>query len=83
MWPIKGYHREKRKGTEGVRSWTSIILIQMNKREYIQGRIKNLKGLVQYMLRIGENDMVRGVRDTIQKLDRELEGMKKTNRWYE
>ena len=83
MWPIKGYHREKRKGTEGVRKWTFIIIIQMNKREYIQDRIKNLKGLVQYMLRIGENDMVRGVRDTINKLDRELEGMKKTNRWYE
>ena len=55
----------------------------MNRREYIQDRIKNLKGLVQYMLRIGENDMVRGVRDIINKLDRELEGMKKTNRWYE
>lgn len=83
MWPIKGYHREKGKGTEGVRKWTFIIIIQMNRREYIQERIKNLKGLVQYMLRIGENDMVRGVRDTINKLDRELEGMKKTNRWYE
>jgi hypothetical protein len=35
------------------------------------------------MIRIGEMDMVRGVRDTINKLDRELEGMKKTNRWYE
>jgi hypothetical protein len=55
----------------------------MNKREYLQDRIKNLKGLVQYMLRIGEGDMVRGVRDTINKLDRELEGMKRTNRWYE
>ena len=83
MWPIKGYHREKRKGTEGVRKWTSIILIQMNKREHLKDRIEKLKGLVQYMLRIGENDMVRGVRDTINKLDRELEGMKKTNRWYE
>jgi hypothetical protein len=83
MWPIKGYHREKRNGTEGVRKWTSIIRIQMNKREYLKDRIEKLKGLVQYMLRIGENDMVRGVRDTINKLDRELEGMKKTNRWYE
>jgi hypothetical protein len=83
MWPIKGYHREKRKGTEGVRKWTFIILIQMNKREYLKDRIEKLKGLVQYMLRIGENDMVRGVRDIINKLDRELEGMKKTNRWYE
>ena len=83
MWPIKGYHREKGKGTEGVRKWTFIILIQMNRREYIQGRIKNLKGLVQYMLRIGENDMVRGVRKTIEELEREWEGMKKTNRWYE
>jgi protein-arginine kinase activator protein McsA len=83
MWPIKGYHREKGKGTEGVRKWTFIIIIQMNRREYIQDRIKNLKGLVQYMIRIGEMDMVRGVRDTINKLDRELEGMKKTNRWYE
>ena len=83
MWPIKGYHREKRKGTEGVRSRTFIIRIQMNRREYLQERIKNLKGLVQYMLRIGENDMVRGVRDIINKLDRELEGMKRTNRWYE
>jgi hypothetical protein len=55
----------------------------MNRREYIQGRIKNLKGLVQYMLRIGENDMVRGVRKTIEELEREWEGMKKTNRWYE
>ena len=55
----------------------------MNRREYIQDRIEKLKGLVQYMLRIGENDMVRGVRDTINKLDRELEGMKRTNRWYE
>ena len=83
MWPIKGYHREKRNGTEGARKWTFIILIQMNRREYLQDRIKNLKGLVQYMIRIGEMDMVRGVRDTINKLDRELEGMKKTNRWYE
>ncbi len=55
----------------------------MNKREYIEERIKKLKGLVQYMLRIGETDMVRGVRDTINKLDRELEGMKRTGRWYE
>ena len=55
----------------------------MNKREYLKDRIEKLKVLVQYMLRIGENDMVRGVRDTIQKLDRELEGMKRTNRWYE
>jgi hypothetical protein len=55
----------------------------MNKREHLTDRIEKLKGLVQYMLRIGENDMVRGVRDTINKLDRELEGMKKTNRWYE
>jgi hypothetical protein len=83
MWPIKGYHREKRKGTEGIRSWTFIIRIQMNRREYLKDRIEKLKGLVQYMIRIGEMDMVRGVRDTIQKLDRELEGMKKTNRWYE
>ena len=83
MWPIEGYHREKRKGTEGVRKWTFIIIIQMNRREYLKDRIEKLKGLVQYMLRIGENDMVRGVRDTINKLDRELEGMKRTNRWYE
>jgi hypothetical protein len=83
MWTIKGYHREKRKGTEGVGSRTFIIRIQMNKREYLKDRIEKLKGLVQYMLRIGENDMVRGVRETIQKLDRELEGMKRTNRWYE
>ncbi len=55
----------------------------MNKREHLTDRIEKLKGLVQYMLRIGENDMVRGVRDTINKLDRELEGMKRTNRWYE
>jgi len=55
----------------------------MNKREHLKDRIENLKGLVQYMIRIGEMDMVRGVRDTIQKLDRELEGMKRTNRWYE
>ena len=83
MWTIEGYHREKGKRTEGIRSWTFIIRIQMNKREYIQDRIKNLKGLVQYMLRIGEKDMVRGVRDIINKLDRELEGMKRTGRWYE
>ena len=80
MWPIEGYHRKVR---EGVRSPTFIIRIQMNRREYIQDRIKNLKGLVQYMLRIGENGMVRGVREIINKLDRELEGMKRTNRWYE
>ncbi len=55
----------------------------MNKREHLTDRIEKLKGLVQYMIRIGETDMVRGVRDTIQKLDRELEGMKRTNRWYE
>ena len=55
----------------------------MNKREYLIDRIEKLKGLVQYMIRIGEMDMVRGVRDTIQRLDRELEGMKRTNRWYE
>jgi hypothetical protein len=55
----------------------------MNRREHLKDRIEKLKGLVQYMLRIGENDMVRGVRDIINKLDRELEGMKKTNRWYE
>jgi hypothetical protein len=83
MWPIEGYHREKRKGTEGIRKWTFIIIIQMNKREYLKDRIEKLKGLVQYMLRIGENDMVRGVRKTIEGLDKELEGMKKTNRWYE
>ena len=55
----------------------------MNKREHLKDRIEKLKGLVQYMLRIGEKDMVRGVRDIINKLDRELEGMKRTNRWYE
>jgi len=55
----------------------------MNKREHLKDRIEKLKGLVQYMIRIGEGDMVRGVRDIINKLDRELEGMKRTNRWYE
>ena len=38
MWPIKGYHREKGKGTEGVRKWTFIIIIQMNRREYLKDR---------------------------------------------
>ncbi len=55
----------------------------MNKREHLQDRITKLKGLVQYMIRIGERDMVRGVRDTINRLDRELEGMRRTGRWYE
>ncbi len=55
----------------------------MNKRESLSNRIQNLKGLVTHMIRIGEGDMARRVRNDIDKYERELEGMKRTNRYYE
>jgi archaellum component FlaC len=54
----------------------------MNRRENLISRIENLKGLVTHMIRIGEGDMARKVRNEIEGLERELEGMKRTNRFY-
>jgi hypothetical protein len=52
----------------------------MNKRDKLIQRIDNLNGLVNHLLRIDEKDILRDVRNTLIKLDRELEGMKKTHR---
>ena len=53
----------------------------MNKRDKLIQRIDNLNGLVNHLLRIDEKDILRGVRNILTELDRELEGMKKTNRY--
>jgi hypothetical protein len=54
----------------------------MNRREHLEGRIKNLKGLIEYLIRIEERDIIRGVRETLSKLDRELEGMKRLGKYH-
>jgi hypothetical protein len=53
----------------------------MNKRDKLTQRIENLNGLASHLIRIGERDILRGVRNILTELDRELEGMKKTNRY--
>jgi hypothetical protein len=80
VWAVEGYYRKARRRIE---SWTLILLItQMNRREHLEGRIKNLKGLIEYLIRIGERDTIRGVRETLSKLDRELEGMKRLGKYH-
>ncbi len=54
----------------------------MNRREQIQTRIGNLKGLENHLIRINERDLLREVRRIAKGLERELEGMKRTNRYY-
>ena len=53
----------------------------MNKRDKLIQRIDNLNGLVNHLIRIDEKDILRDVRNVLNKLYRELEGMKKTNRY--
>ena len=53
----------------------------MNKRDKLTQRIENLNGLVSHLIRIDEKDILRDVRNILTKLDRELEGMKKTHRY--
>ena len=53
----------------------------MNRRDKLIHRIENLNGLVSHLIRIDERDILRGVRNTLMELERELEGMKKTNRY--
>jgi hypothetical protein len=53
----------------------------MNKRDKLVQRIENLNGLANHLLRIDEKDILRDVRNVLNKLDRELEGMKKTHRY--
>jgi len=53
----------------------------MNRRDKLIQRIENLNGLVSHLIRIDEKDILRDVRNILIKLDRELEGMKKTNRY--
>ena len=53
----------------------------MNKRDKLIHRIENLNGLVNHLLRIDEKDILRDVRNVLNKLDKELEGMKKTHRY--
>jgi len=53
----------------------------MNRRDKLIQRIENLNGLVSHLIRIDEKDILRDVRNILNKLDRELEGMKKTNRY--
>jgi hypothetical protein len=53
----------------------------MNKRDKLTQRIENLNGLVSHLIRIDERDILRDVRNILTELDRELEGMKKTNRY--
>lgn len=60
---------------------TQIHSFNMNRRDKLIHRIENLNGLVNHLLRIDEKDILRGVRNTLKELDRELEGMKKTNRY--
>ena len=57
------------------------ILIDMNRRDKLIQRIENLNGLINHLIRIDEKDILRGVRNTLTELDRELEGMKKTHRY--
>jgi hypothetical protein len=53
----------------------------MNRRDKLIHRIENLNGLMFHLIRIDEKDILRGVRSTLKELDKELEGMKKTNRY--
>jgi hypothetical protein len=53
----------------------------MNTRDKLVQRIENLNGLANHLLRIDEKDILRDVRNVLNKLDKELEGMKKTNRY--
>ena len=53
----------------------------MNRRDKLIQRIENLNGLINHLIRIDERDILRGVRNTLTELERELEGMKKTNRY--
>ena len=53
----------------------------MNRRDKLIHRIENLNGLMSHLIRIDEKDILRDVRNILTKLDRELEGMKKTHRY--
>ena len=53
----------------------------MNGRDKLKQRIENLNGLVSHLLRIDEKDILRDVRNILNRLDKELESMKKTNRY--
>jgi hypothetical protein len=53
----------------------------MNRRDKLIQRIENLNGLISHLIRIDEKDILRDVRNTLKELDKELEGMKKTNRY--
>jgi len=53
----------------------------MNSRDKLIHRIENLNGLMSHLIRIDEKDILRDVRNILTKLDRELEGMKKTHRY--
>jgi hypothetical protein len=50
-------------------------------RDKLIHRIENLNGLINYLIRIDEKDILRDVRNILTELDRELEGMKKTHRY--
>jgi len=53
----------------------------MNRRDKLIHRIENLNGLISHLIRIDEKDILRGVRNILTELDKELEGMKKINRY--
>jgi hypothetical protein len=53
----------------------------MSKRDKLIQRIENLHGLINYLIRIDEKDILRDVRNILKELDKELEGMKKTHRY--
>jgi hypothetical protein len=50
-------------------------------RDKLIQRIENLHGLISYLIRIDEKDILRDVRNILKELDKELEGMKKTHRY--